>query len=160
VKALPGRDFSTLVVEPEKAGVQAVRPGVLFNYMGVSTVDANYLREALAAPYLGQARPPLSQAKLDKRGLLSFAFNGRYKFSRYYSPTAFNTPKTLEEIFENNDVQLFDLEIDPDEIHNLAVEPEKNRSTLLRMNGLLNELIAQEVGVNDGRFLAPYLKAK
>jgi hypothetical protein len=35
-----------------------------------------------------------------------------------------------------------------------------NRSTLLRMNGLLNELIAQEVGVNDGRFLAPYLKAK
>ena len=95
MKALPGRDFSTLVVEPEKAGVQAVRPGVLFNYMGVSTVDANYLREALAAPYLGQARPPLSQAKLDKRGLLSFAFDGRYKFSRYYSPTAFNTPKTL-----------------------------------------------------------------
>jgi arylsulfatase len=160
VKALPGRDFSTLVVEPEKAGVHAVRPGVLFNYMGVSTVDANYLRAALAAPYLGQARPPLSQAKLDKRGLLSFAFDGRYKFGRYYSPTAFNTPKTLEEIFENNDVQLFDLEIDPDEIHNLAVEPEKNRSTLLRMNGLLNELIAQEVGVNDGRFLAPYLKAK
>jgi hypothetical protein len=102
----------------------------------------NYLRAALAAPYLSQARPPLSQAKLDKRGLLSFAFDGRYKFGRYYSPTAFNTPKTLEEIFENHDVQLFDLENDPDEIHNL------------------NELIAQEVGVNDGRFLAPYLKAK
>ena len=160
VKALPGRDFSTLIVEPEKAGVQAVRPGVLFNYLGVSTVDANYLRAALAAPYLGQARPPLSQAKLDKRGLLSFAFDGRYKFGRYYSPTAFNTPKTLQEIFENNDVQLFDLEIDPDEIHNLAVEPEKNRSTILRMNGLLNELIAQEVGVNDGRFLVPYLNTK
>jgi hypothetical protein len=117
----------------------------------------------------GKRWPPLIWARLarrsvkrnsGKRGLLSFAFDGRYKFSRYYSPTAFNTPKTLEEIFENNDVQLFDLEIDPDEIHNLAVEPEKNRSTLLRMNGLLNELIAQEVGVNDGRFLAPYLKAK
>ena len=113
-------------------------------------------------------RPPVVQrssgskheTKLNKRGLLSFAFDGRYKFGRYYSPTGFNTPKTLEEIFENNDVQLFDLEIDPDEIHNLAVEPKKNRSTLLRMNGLLNELIAQEVGVNDGRFLAPYLKAK
>jgi hypothetical protein len=42
----------------------------------------------------------------------------------------------------------------------LAVEPEKNRATLLRMNTLLNELIAKEVGVNDGRFLAPYIKAK
>jgi hypothetical protein len=28
------------------------------------------------------------------------------------------------------------------------------------MNTLLNELIAKEVGVNDGRFLAPYIKAK
>ncbi len=160
VKALPGRDFSALLVDPEKAGVQAVRPGVLFNYMGVSTVDATYLREALAAPYVDKPRPPLSQAKLDKRGLLSFAFDGRYKFGRYYSPFAFNTPQTLEEIFKDNDVQLFDLQSDPDEVHNLAVEPEKNRATLLRMNGLLNELIAKEVGVNDGRFLAPYINAK
>jgi arylsulfatase A-like enzyme len=160
IKALPGHDFSALLAEPEKASLQAVRPAVLFNYMGVSTVDANYLREALAAPYLGHPRPPLSQAKLDKRGLLSFVFDGRYKFGRYYAPTAFNTPKTLDEIFKNNDVQLFDLEHDPDETHNLAVEPEKNRATLLRMNTLLNELIAKEVGVNDGRFLAPYIKAK
>jgi len=159
VKALPGRDFSALLAEPEKAGVQAVRPAVLFNYMGVSTVDANYLREALAAPYLGHARPPLSQANLNKRGLLSFVLDGRYKFGRYYAPTAFNTPQTLEELFKNNDVQLFDLDRDPDEIHNLAVDPEKNRETLLRMNQLLNELIAKEVGVNDGRFLAPYIKA-
>jgi hypothetical protein len=26
-------------------------------------------------------------------------------------------------------------------------------ATILRMNGLLNDLIAKEVGVNDGRFL-------
>jgi hypothetical protein len=64
----------------------------------------------------------------------------------------------LEDIFKNNDVQLFDLEHDPDEVHNLAVEPDKNRETLLRMNALLNELIAKEVGVNDGSFLAPYIK--
>jgi arylsulfatase A-like enzyme len=160
VKALPGHDVSALLTEPEKAGTQAVRPAVLFNYMGVSTVDGNYLREALAAGYLGQPRPPLSKAKLDKRGLLSFVFDGRYKFGRYYAPTAFNTPRTLEEIFKNNDVQLFDLDSDPDEVHNLAVEPEKNRATLLRMNDLLNDLIAKEVGVNDGRFLTPYIDSK
>jgi len=33
-------------------------------------------------------------------------FDGRYKFGRYYAPTAFNTPRTLEEILGNNDVQL------------------------------------------------------
>ena len=43
-------------------------------------------------------------------------------------------------------------------MHNLAVEREKNRALILRMNGLLNELIAKEVGVNDGRFLAPYIQ--
>jgi arylsulfatase len=160
VKALPGRDFSAVLAEPEKAGVQAVRPGVLFNYMGVSTVDGNYLRELLAATYVDKPKPPISQAKLDKRGLLSFAFDGRYKFGRYYAPTAFNTPQSLEEIFENNDVQLFDLQNDPDEVHNLALDREKNRATLLRMNALLNDLIAKEVGVNDGSFLTPYLTAK
>ena len=87
-------------------------------------------------------------------------FDGRYKFGRYYAPMGFNTPQTLDEIFKNNDVQLFDLANDPDEMHNLAAEPEKNRETLLRMNSLLNELIAKEVGANDGGFLTPYLKAK
>jgi arylsulfatase len=65
----------------------------------------------------------------------------------------FNTPRTLEEILGNNDVQLFDLQSNPEELRNLALEPEKNRDTILRMNGLLNDLIAKEVGVNVGRFL-------
>jgi arylsulfatase len=102
-------------------------------------------------------QPPISQAKLAKRGLLSFAFDGRYKFGCYDAPTAFNTPVTLEEILRDNDVQLFDLHADPHETNSLALEPERNRETLLRMNQLLNDLIAAEVGVNDGAFLKPLL---
>ena len=68
--------------------------------------------------------------------------------------------ETLDELFKNNDVQLFDLEKDADEMHNLALAPEKNKELILRMNGLLNDLIAKEVGVNDGRFLAPLLAPK
>jgi hypothetical protein len=37
---------------------------------------------------------------------------------------------------------------DPTEIRNLVLEPEKNRETILRMNALLNDLIAKEVGEN------------
>jgi hypothetical protein len=43
---------------------------------------------------------------------------------------------------------------------NLALEPEKNRDTIMRMNELLNDLIAKEIGVNDGRFLAPIIGRK
>jgi arylsulfatase len=160
VKALPGHDFSSLLAAPEKAGVQAVRPAVLFNYVGLGTVDSNYLTKVMSSLATRQPPPQLSEAKLDKRGFLSFVFDGRYKFTRYYAPTAFNTPQTLEEILKNNDVQLFDLEKDPDEMHNLALAPEKNKELILRMNGLLNDLIAKEVGVNDGRFMVPFLNPK
>jgi hypothetical protein len=63
---------------------------------------------------------------------------------------------TLEKILE---VQLFDLQSDPGEMRNLALEPEKNRATILRRNALLNDLTAKEVGVNDGRFPAGVIGA-
>jgi arylsulfatase len=81
------------------------------------------------------------------------AFDGRYKFARYYAPSQFNTPRTLDEIVRWNDLELYDLKEDPEERRNLAADPRRNEALLLRMNGLLNELIAREVGVNDGRFL-------
>ncbi len=160
VSALPGHDFSGLLADPARANATAVRPGVLFNYVGPATVDGDYLRECMDAQFTHKARPPLSQAKLDTRGFVSFAFDGRYKFARYYTPTAFNTPRTLEDIFKNNDVQLFDLANDPEEVRNLALEPEANRTTILRMNELLNELITKEVGVNDGRFMTKAMTTK
>ncbi|MGA8534298.1 MAG: sulfatase-like hydrolase/transferase [Candidatus Tumulicola sp.] len=160
-KALPGHDFSSLLANPQEAKLDAVRQGVLFNYMGLATVDAAYLQSVMDSQMLNTTpQPPIGQANLTKRGLVSFAFDGRYKFGRYYAPTAFNTPQTLEEILKNNDVQLFDLESDPHEMHNLAIEPEQHRENILRMNQLLNDLIAAEVGVNDGQFLKPLFEGK
>ena len=161
VKALPGLDFSHLLEHPSDADVHAVRQGVLFNYMGLATVDAAYLQGVMNSQMLNSStQAPISQANLTKRGLLSFAFDGRYKFGRYYAPTAFNTPTTLEEILKNNDVQLFDLSSDPHEMQNLALEPQKHGATILRMNRLLNDLIAAEVGPNDGDFLKPLIEGK
>jgi len=160
VKELPGHDFTALLANPEKANVHAVRPGVLYDYVGVSTVDGDYLRQVMSSLALDKPGPPISQAKLDKRGFLYFTFDGRYKFARFYAPTTFNTPRTLEEILKNNDAQLFDLQNDPEETHNLALEPQKNRDAILRMNQLLNDLIAKEVGANDDRFLTPIIGSK
>jgi hypothetical protein len=61
-------------------------------------------------------------------------FDGRYTYSRYFSPKQHNQPRTLEDIFELNDVELFDLEADPDEMQNLATEPKKHGDLLPAMN--------------------------
>ncbi|MBV8289866.1 MAG: hypothetical protein JOZ35_23380, partial [Hyphomicrobiales bacterium] len=58
------------------------------------------------------------------------------------------------------DVQLFDLSEDPDELNNLALERDKYKDTILRMNALLNELMAKEVGKNDGAFLPVAVRPK
>lgn len=154
VKALPGHDFSSLLAEPERAGLGEIRPAILFNYVGPSTVDGAFLKKTMDTQFANEPSPPLSEANLRNRGLLSLVFDGRYKFGRYYAPTACNTPRALEEILKDNDVVLYDLQDDPAEVRNLALEPEKNRETILRMNALLNELIAKEVGANACELLS------
>jgi arylsulfatase A-like enzyme len=162
VKDLPGRDFSSVLANAETAAPQAVRPGVLFNYVAPLTIDSDYCLAGMTQLLQGKVTPPLTelQSKLGKRGFLSFAFDGRYKFARYYSPANFNTPETLEQILRNNDLQLFDLKNDPLETHNLAVDPDKNKDVILRMNALLNELMAKEVGRNEGGFLPAAIRPR
>ena len=162
VKDLPGHDFSGVLAKAETASPQAVRPGVLFNYVAPMTIDSGYLLSSMTQLLQNKPSPPLTelQPKLDKRGFLSFTFDGQYKFARYYAPDNFNTPVTLEQILRNNDVQLFDLKNDPLETHNLALDPEKNHDLILRMNALLNQLMAKEVGTNDGSFLPAAIRPK
>jgi arylsulfatase len=160
VKGLPGHDFTPLLGKPEAAAIDANRKGVLFNYVGISTVEGKYLQGIMVGLARRQKAPPLTEIDLNKRGFLSFTFDGRYKFGRYYAPSAFNAPKTLEQIFRYNDVQLFDLKNDPDEMQNLALDRENNKETILRLNALLNDLMAREVGVNDGKFLPEIVRPK
>lgn len=161
-KGLPGRDFSGLLHDPEGADPHAIRKGVLFNYVGLQTVDADYLARACKSIVENKWVPPLAETHPDltKRGFVNFVFDGRYKYARYYAPAEFNTPTTLEQILGYNDIELFDLKNDPDELKNLAVEANKHEAIILRMNTLLNDLIAREVGVNDGRFLPGAVRPK
>ena len=165
-KDLPGRDFSTILANPSSAPLNAVRPGILFNYVGLSTIDANFYRNlfehwdmnagfAMNSEELAKHKPDLT-----KRGFVSMTFDGRYKFARYYAPSSFNTPWKLKDIQDWNDLELFDLQNDPDEQYNLALNPEDNQELILKMNTLLNELMALEVGENDGQFLPLAVRPK
>jgi len=46
--------------------------------------------------------------------------DGQYRFSRYFAPNNFNTPKTIESLLANHD-----LKNDPEEINNLALDIKK-----------------------------------
>ena len=163
-KGLPGHDFSGTLSQAERMNVHAIRDGILFNFVAPLTIDADFCSKCVSGGSGAAAKSGINldslKPHLNKRGFLAFAFDGRYKFARYYAPDAFNVPKTIKEIFEYNDVQLFDLKDDPNEMKNLALNQEGNKEILLRMNALLNDLMAKEVGVNDGGFLPKVIRPK
>jgi hypothetical protein len=96
----------------------------------------------------GSLRPDLS-----KRGAIRSVFDGRYQFTRYFSPRQHNRPTSLESLVKLNDVELFDLERDPNEVTNLAIDRAKHGDLLLAMNDKLNRLIDAEVGEDIGQML-------
>jgi arylsulfatase A-like enzyme len=159
-EGLPGKDFSALLREPEAAGEKAVRPATLFNFDMLSYADPTWATMTIDTRTY-RTKPPAQQQALlaghppDFRNRTSIRsiFDGRYRFSRYFSPVLFNTPKTMEELLAKNDLEVYDLQADPDEMANLALDPRKNGDLILALNQVTNERIADEVGVDDGSFL-------
>jgi arylsulfatase len=88
-----------------------------------------------------------------KRGAIRSVFDGRYKFVRYFSPKQHNRPNSLEALVKLNDVELFDLQTDPLELKNLALDRIKHRDLLDAMNAKLNALVDKEVGEDTGQML-------
>lgn len=157
LKGLPGHDFSAMLAAPEKAGTAAVRDGQLFCYNMFAYIDGDFLEKA--AQFLlqpsGMARIKESglRPEVTKRGAIRSVFDGRYQFSRYFSPRQHNRPASMEALFKLNDVELFDLLTDTHEVRNLALDPKKNGELLLAMNAKLNKLLDAEVGEDAGQML-------
>ena len=158
---LKGRDISGLLRQAEAAPVDAVRSATLFSFNMLGYLDGEFLqqiksfRDAKRFKKLKEGSKMLSAVKpaLSKRGAIRSLFDGRYRFSRYFSPQHHHTPTTLEDLLSNNDVELFDLHVDPTELNNLARAPDEHRELIMRLNARLNECIAEEVGVDDGAML-------
>jgi arylsulfatase len=155
-KALPGKDFSPVLAAPEKAGQDAVRDGQLFCFNMLASLDGNFLmkaRDLLKQGGAAKIKEAGLRPDLAKRGAIRSVFDGRYQFTRYFSPKQHNRPGSIEELFKLNDVELFDLRADPNEVTNLAMEPKKHGDLLAAMNAKLNRLIDAEVGEDVGQML-------
>jgi arylsulfatase A-like enzyme len=156
-RKLPGKDLSQLLRNPGAAAVDAVHDGVLFNYNMFAYLDGDFLHKAVKHIRAGGNPKQLQAAgivpDMRKRGAVRSVYDGRYVFSRYFSPKQHNKPTTIEELYALNDVELFDREQDPHELTNLAVAGGRDRELVLALNDKLNRLIEAEVGEDRGQML-------
>jgi arylsulfatase A-like enzyme len=161
VKGLPGKDFSSLLAAPDKAGHAAVRDGALYCYNMFAYLDGDFMQKAVALMTAPEGKAKLQAAakegslrpEMSKRGAIRAVFDGRYQFTRYFSPKLHNRPTSLDALFKLNDVELFDLQQDPHEVKNLAIDPKRSADLLMAMNDKLNKLVDAEVGEDVGQML-------
>jgi len=157
---LKGHDFSSLLKKAASAKVDEIRPASLFNYNMLSYQDVEWAKHFVEMTFSGKVtNSEKIQTYLkndpdfaERVGIRSI-FDGRYRFARYFGQTDFNTPATMEDLVANNDLELYDLQEDPDEMNNLAMDLKTNGELVMALSKLTNDLIAAEVGVDDGSFL-------
>ena len=94
---------------------------------------------------------------LEKREVFRCVFDGRYKLVRYFGLGHYNLPTSVKQLLADNDVALYDLLLDPEEMDNLAnpANPKYNEALLSAMNQKLNALIAEEIGEDKALFTPP-----
>lgn len=155
-RSLPGKDFSVAVSDPSKAQMHSVRDTVLFTYSGLAANDSDAVKLFAEAKAAGKDPRALMKSTgftpdLKKRGSLRTMFDGRYKFSRYFAPAQRNSPASLDDLYRFNDVELYDLHVDPTEMTNLAAVKGQNTDLVMASSTKLEAVIKAEIGVDDGR---------
>jgi arylsulfatase A-like enzyme len=125
-----------------------VRNAVLTCVEGVTNLDADFWGEFSSSDTPARIASGELRPDWRKRGFLRGLTDARYTFGRYFSPLEPNRPGSLEQLFDRNDVVLYDREHDPGELHNLA----NDASSAALVDGCLRRLealITDEVG-DDG----------
>jgi len=136
---LRGRSFA-----PALAG-RSTRHGVLTAVENITNLDAAFWR-GFRDPRVGD-RIASGDLRPDwtKRGFLRGYTDERFTFGRYFAPLRPNRPKTVDELFADNDVVLYDRADDPSEMRNLASDA-AYRDLVGEYGEKLESLISTEIG--------------
>ena len=176
--ALKGHDLSGLVENPASAGPRGSSDepgkGCLMTYDMIATIDAEWLNRNAPKVFdqaahqagvefhrgLESFKGMLDEVgvpNLEKRELFRCVFDGRYKLVRYFGLGHYNLPLSVMELQADNDIALYDLLLDPEEMDNLAnpANPKYSEELLSAMNQKLNALIDAEIGEDKALFTPP-----
>ena len=134
------------------------RLGHLFNYGVAMYIDPEFTLQVIrnqdsVTPWtiLKEAVKNLQPGpSLKNRALFRGIHDGRYKFARYFAPQDHHLPESFADLLARNDLELYDTQEDPDELNNLASQPQAHEALLSRLNQRTNELIRLEVGSDKG----------
>ncbi|MBQ9527712.1 MAG: sulfatase-like hydrolase/transferase, partial [Fretibacterium sp.] len=141
-KGLRGSSLMPLMKDPKTS----VRDGALFCYEMLS-MSTELEDQANPYGYLDAFKNYIGRGMA--RGIVTA---DGYKFVRHFKPTEFNKPATFNALIASNDVQMFNLNTDPDEMDNLASPAKRNANEkkIMELNGKLNDLIGKEIGADTG----------
>jgi arylsulfatase len=175
---LKGHDLSGVVRDPASDGPRGsgATPGKgsLITYDMIATVDAEWfvrnvtkVFDAAAAAAGQEFHRGMEEFKglvyeigvpdLEAREMFRGVFDGRYKLVRYFGMGNYHLPTSVEQLLADNDVALYDLQSDPEEMDNLAnpSHPKYDEALLSAMNQKLNALIEEEIGEDTAMFTPP-----
>jgi arylsulfatase len=175
---LKGHDLSGIVENPASVGPRGTSgepgKGSLITYDMIATIDAEWFSrnatkvfDAAAAQAGQEFHRGLEAFKglvneigvpdLEKREVFRGIFDGRYKLVRYFGLGHYNLPESVNQLLADNDVALYDLQSDPEEMDNLAnpTNPKYSEELLSAMNQKLNALIDEEIGEDEALFTPP-----
>ena len=167
---LRGFDVAGVVADPADSTTRGstAEPGsgALYTYDVLWAVDMEFIAEAASGMIdFGddedgdqEQESKLDKAKglvgsirnshFDARHVMRGVYDGRYKFIRYHAIDNHNQPAAIDDLYRDNDVALYDLWQDPDEMDNLANQnnPTYDEALVASMNDKLNTLIRAELG--------------
>lgn len=155
---LPGQDASHTIGRTTDVGIDAVRDAAIFAASNAIFLEGDFVGNLVALKAQGysheEIQAQLIAPKLTNRCLIRTVIDGRYKLSRYFAPLEHHRTNTVQELFEHNDVELFDLFEDPGEMCNLAGQGDDHRPVVEELNKKLTHFLDAEIGVHDdGRYL-------
>jgi arylsulfatase A-like enzyme len=158
---LAGVSVAAAVPKPDAQTERTAR-GALYNYNTLHYIDSEFVHKVAQSGISADRFLPLRATlaisqPLSKRSNPAF-FRGihtsQYKFARYFQPAQHHTPTDWATLTQHNQLELYDISKDAQEINNLAAAPAKidptTQALILKINAQLNALIAKEVGQDLG----------
>jgi hypothetical protein len=158
---LRGHSVAAAVADPA-ARTRRDEQGVLFNYNTTHYLDSAFAG-ALAErgieadrwmPLRALAAGQRPLPRLTNPALFRGIHTGRHKFVRYFRPDRHHRPDDWDTLVAHNQLELYDLQADPQEMVNLAHAPAQadaaTKALLLGLNARTNALVAAEVGEDLG----------
>jgi arylsulfatase A-like enzyme len=166
---LKGRSLRSVILYPDQDGPRgsARNPGdgALFCWDGLNMLDPAWgvtgilkllidMGNGPRAPRREREEKMREAGKLfgapdfSKRTFFRAVVDGQYKLVRWFSPSEYGNPSTIEELLASGDVTLHDLVNDPGEMENIGHpnHPRYDPALVERMLTKLHRLVAEEIG--------------